>query len=150
VSSIGVQTNQPRFSAYIASKAALDAFSRSIGTEVVDDGVAITTVHMPLVRTPMIAPTTMYKMFPAISPDEAAGMIVKAIDNRPKRVATTLGNIGEISYAVAPRIVDTLMNFGFHMFPDSAAARGEDADDGKPRFMPERRAITFLFRGIHW
>ena len=60
VSSIGVQTNTPRFSAYVASKAALDAWSRCAASEMVDDNVSITTIHMPLVRTPMIAPTKMY------------------------------------------------------------------------------------------
>jgi short-subunit dehydrogenase len=149
ISSIGVQTNTPRFSAYIASKAALDAFTRSIGTEIVDDGVAVTTVHMPLVRTPMIAPTTIYKAFPALTPDEAADMIISALDDRPKRKATTLGTVGQISYAVAPKAVDALMNFGYHLFPDSAAAKGESADEPEG-FRPERRALTYLFRGIHW
>ena len=79
ISSIGTQTNPPRFSAYVASKAALDAFGRVIASEVVDDGVHITTIHMPLVRTPMIAPTRMYDMFPAITPEEAAEMIAGAI-----------------------------------------------------------------------
>ena len=76
VSSIGVQTNTPRFSAYVASKAALDAFSRCIASEVVDDGIHITTVYMPLVRTKMIAPTKMYDYFPAITPEEAAQQIL--------------------------------------------------------------------------
>ena len=75
VSSIGVQTNMPRFSAYVASKSALDAFSRSIASEIIDDGVHITTINMPLVRTPMIAPTKMYDRFPTITPEEAADMI---------------------------------------------------------------------------
>jgi NAD(P)-dependent dehydrogenase (short-subunit alcohol dehydrogenase family) len=149
VSSIGVQTNQPRFAAYVASKAALDAFSRSIGTEVVDHGVAVTNVFMPLVRTPMIAPTTIYKWFPAITPEEAAGMLVRAVETRPKRVATTLGNIGEVAYALSPKTVDALMNFGFHLFPDSAAAKG-DADEAGMTLMPERRAFAYLLRGIHW
>src|SRR5439155_9003008 len=39
VSSIGVQSNTPRFSAYVASKAALDAFTRCIASEIVDDNV---------------------------------------------------------------------------------------------------------------
>ena len=68
ISSIGVQTNPPRFSAYVASKAALDAFTRVVASEVIGDGVTFTTIHMPLVRTPMIAPTKMYDAFPAISP----------------------------------------------------------------------------------
>src|SRR5829696_7423272 len=93
ISSIGTQTNPPRFSAYVASKAALDAFSRVIASEVVEDDVHLTTIHMPLVRTPMIAPTRMYDMFPAITPEEAAEMIAKAMINRPKKVATRLGNL---------------------------------------------------------
>jgi len=79
VSTLGVQTNTPRFSAYVASKAALDAFSRSVASEVVDDGVHFSTVYMPLVRTPMSEPTGHYKNFPAKSPDEAADMIANAI-----------------------------------------------------------------------
>jgi short-subunit dehydrogenase len=150
VSSIGVQTNQPRFSAYIASKSALDAFSRSIATEVVDDGVAITTIYMPLVRTPMIAPTSLYKMFPALSPEEAADMVVRAVQTRPKRIATALGTIGEVSFAVAPKSLDALMNFGFSLFPDSSAAKGEHGSSGEGGLMPERRAFAYLFRGIHW
>jgi len=101
VSSIGVQTNAPRFSAYVASKAALDAFSRSIASEIVADGVCITTVYMPLVRTPMIAPTKIYEAVPTRSPEEAVDMIVDGIINRKKRVATRLGIFGEVSYALA-------------------------------------------------
>ena len=79
ISSIGVQTNPPRFSAYVASKAALDAFTRVVGSELVGDGVTFTTIHMPLVRTPMIAPTKIYDSFPTITPDEAADLICDAI-----------------------------------------------------------------------
>src|SRR5204862_4892733 len=79
VSSIGVQTNTPRFSAYVASKAALDAFSRCVASEIKDDNVDITVIYMPLVRTPMIAPTRMYDRFPAITPEKAADMICEAI-----------------------------------------------------------------------
>ena len=85
ISSIGTQTNPPRFSAYVASKAALDAFSRVIASEMVEDKVHITTINMPLVRTPMIAPTRMYDMFPAITPEEAAEMIAKAMVDAGRR-----------------------------------------------------------------
>ena len=64
VSSIGVQTNPPRFSAYVASKAALDAFTRVVASEVIGDGVTFTTIHMPLVRTPMIAPDEDVRRLP--------------------------------------------------------------------------------------
>src|SRR5436305_12641865 len=87
VSTIGLQVNTPRFSAYVASKAALDAFSRSVAPEVVGDGVHITTVYMPLVRTPMIAPTKIYDRFPTLSTDEAANLITDWIRIRPMLIA---------------------------------------------------------------
>src|SRR3954471_15930317 len=85
VSSIGVQTNPPRFSAYVASKAALDAWTRVASSEVVGDGVTFTTIHMQLVRTPMIAPTKIYDQFPTITPDEAADLVCEAIRTKPKQ-----------------------------------------------------------------
>jgi short-subunit dehydrogenase len=150
ISSIGVQTNPPRFSAYVASKAALDAFSRVIASEVKDDGVHITTINMPLVRTPMIAPTRMYDMFPAITPEEAAEMIAKAMVNRPKKVATKLGNFGELLYAVAPKASDTILNTAYKLFPDSQAAKGktEEARDKAPS--TEAVAFAHLMKGVHW
>ena len=126
VSSIGVQTNTPRFSAYVASKAALDAFSRCVASEIVDDGVAITTIHMPLVRTPMIAPTKMYDRFPTITPDKAADMICEAIIYGPKRIATPLGTLGQLLYAINPKSMDYILNSAYKLFPDSRAASGEE------------------------
>jgi short-subunit dehydrogenase len=150
VSSIGTQTNPPRFSAYVASKAALDAFSRVIASEVVDDDVHLTTIHMPLVRTPMIAPTRMYDMFPAITPEEAAEMIAKAMVNRPKKVATKLGNFGELLYAVAPKASDSILNTAYKLFPDSQAAKGK-TDEARDK-APSTEAVAFahLMKGVHW
>src|SRR6185369_1168034 len=125
ISSIGTQTNPPRFSAYVASKAALDAFGRVIASEVIDDGVHITTIHMPLVRTPMIAPTRMYDMFPAITPEEAAELIAGAIVGQPKKVATRLGTLGEVIYAVAHTFSDRILNTAYKLFPESQAAKGK-------------------------
>jgi NAD(P)-dependent dehydrogenase (short-subunit alcohol dehydrogenase family) len=150
ISSIGTQTNPPRFSAYVASKAALDAFGRVIASEVVDDGVHITTIHMPLVRTPMIAPTRMYDMFPAISPEEAAEMIAKAMVGQPKKVATRLGTFGELLYAVAPSVSDRILNQAYKLFPESQAAKGksEEAPDKAPS--TEAVAFAHLMKGVHW
>jgi NAD(P)-dependent dehydrogenase (short-subunit alcohol dehydrogenase family) len=150
ISSIGTQTNPPRFSAYVASKAALDAFSRVIASEVVEDDVHLTTIHMPLVRTPMIAPTRMYDMFPAITPEEAAEMIAKAMIQRPKKVATRLGNFGELVYAVAPKASDSILNTAYKLFPDSQAAKGkgEEAKDKAPS--TEAVAFAHLMKGVHW
>jgi thioester reductase-like protein len=154
VSSIGVQTNTPRFSAYVASKAALDAFSRCIASEVIDSGVHITTIHMPLVRTPMIAPTKMYDAFPTITPEEAADMITDAMIRKPKKVATRLGNFGELLYNVAPKASDAILNTAFKLFPDSSAAKGKDKDSkdkGKDEELSsEGVAFAYLMRGVHW
>jgi short-subunit dehydrogenase/thioester reductase-like protein len=148
VSSIGAQTNTPRFSAYVASKSALDAFSRSIASELVDDHVSITTVYMPLVRTPMIAPTGMYDAFPTATPDEAADMITRAMIYKPKKVATRLGTFGEVLYALAPKSVDVILNTAFKLFPESAAARGEKRKD--EAVSTEGVAFAHLMRGVHW
>ena len=158
VSSIGVQTNTPRFSAYVASKAALDAWSRCVASEVVDDGVHITTIHMPLVRTPMIAPTKMYDAFPTITPEEAADMICDAMIRKPKKVATRLGNFGELLYNVAPKASDAILNTAYKLFPESKAAKGEDKKkDGTPakpekdeELSTEGVAFAYLMRGVHW
>jgi short-subunit dehydrogenase len=143
VSTIGLQTNTPRFSAYLASKAALDAFSRSIAAEIISDGVHVTTVYMPLVRTPMIAPTKIYDRFPTLTPEQAAEMITEAIRKRPKRIATTLGNLGQLSYAIAPGAQDLVVNRAYKLFPegDGKAAERETA---------EQRAFARATRGVHW
>ena len=150
VSSIGVQTNPPRFSAYVASKSALDAFSRVIASEVVGDKIHITTINMPLVRTPMIAPTRMYDMFPAITPEEAAEMIAKAMVNRPKKVATKLGNFGELLYAVAPKASDSILNRAYKLFPDSQAAKGKTSEGKDKAPTTEALAFAHVMKGVHW
>ena len=161
ISSIGVQTNTPRFSAYVASKSALDAFSRCIGSEVIEDGVHITTIHMPLVRTPMIAPTKMYDAFPTSSPEEAADMITGAMITKQKKVATRLGTFGEVLYSLAPKVSDSVLNTGFKLFPDSKAARGKEkkalaaGEEAKPEakeedVSTEGVAFAYLMRGVHW
>jgi NAD(P)-dependent dehydrogenase (short-subunit alcohol dehydrogenase family) len=149
ISSIGVQANPPRFSAYVASKAALDAFTRVVASEVIGDGVSFTTIHMPLVRTPMIAPTKMYDAFPTITPDEAGEMICEALRSKPKHIGTRLGTFGEVAYALSPKAVDRILHLAYRVFPDSAAARGEKgAVEERASF--EQIAMATLTRGVHW
>ncbi len=148
VSSIGVQTNPPRFSAYVASKAALDAFTRVVSSEVVGDGITFTTIHMPLVRTPMIAPTKMYDAFPAISPDEAGDMICEALRSRPKEMGTRLGKFGEVAYSLSPKTMDRLLHLAYRVFPDSAASKGQADVEERASF--EQIAMATLTRGVHW
>ncbi len=140
----------PRFSAYVASKAALDAFSRCIASEVIEDRIHITTIHMPLVRTPMIAPTKMYDAFPTITPDEAAEMITEAMISKPKKVATRLGNFGELLYNVAPKASDAILNTAYKLFPDSKAARGKESKEEEQAPSAEGVAFAHLMRGVHW
>ncbi len=148
VSSIGVQTNPPRFAAYVASKAALDAWTRVVGTECISDNVHFTTIHMPLVRTEMIAPTKIYDSFPTLSPDEAADLICEAIRAKPKQINTRLGTFGEVSYALFPKAVDQILSTAYKVFPDSAASRGEK--DPNEAASTEQVALAHLMKGVHW
>jgi short-subunit dehydrogenase len=148
VSSIGVQTNPPRFSAYVASKAALDAWTRVVGSETIGDNVHFTTIHMPLVRTEMIAPTKIYDSFPTLSPDEAADLICEAIRAKPKQINTRLGTFGEVSYALFPKAVDQILSTAYKVFPDSAAAQGKK--DPNEQASTEQVALAHLMKGVHW
>jgi NAD(P)-dependent dehydrogenase (short-subunit alcohol dehydrogenase family) len=148
LSSISVLVNAPRFSAYVASKAALDAWTACASSEFADQGITFTTVNMPLVRTPMTAPTKIYDSMPLLMPEEAADMIVRACIYKPVRVATRLGVFGEVLHAAAPRITQIIMNTTFRMFPDSAAAKGEKL--AKPALSPEAVAMANMMRGIHF
>jgi NAD(P)-dependent dehydrogenase (short-subunit alcohol dehydrogenase family) len=151
ISSIGVLTNAPRFSAYVASKAALDAFSRCAQAEFSDNGINFTTVNMPLVKTPMIAPTKMYDYVPTLSPEEAADFIVEAIVERPVRVATRLGTFAQILYALAPRAYEIIINSAFRLFPDSTASKGmKGRSEAEQQPSSEQVAFASLMRGIHW
>jgi NAD(P)-dependent dehydrogenase (short-subunit alcohol dehydrogenase family) len=148
ISSIGVLTNAPRFSAYVASKAALDAWTRCASSEYADLGITFTTINMPLVRTPMIAPTKIYNNVPTLAPEEAADMIANACVYKPVRIATRLGISGEVLHALLPRVAQIVMNTSFRMFPDSAAAKGDKA--AKPTLSPEAIAMQQMMRGIHF
>jgi hypothetical protein len=111
--------------------------------------VTFTTIHMPLVRTPMIAPTKMYDSFPTISPDEAADLICEALRARPKQINTRLGTFAEVAYAVAPKAVDRILHMAYKVFPESSAARGEQ-EAGEQQPSGEAVALSHLMRGVHW
>jgi NAD(P)-dependent dehydrogenase (short-subunit alcohol dehydrogenase family) len=151
VSSIGVLTNAPRFSAYVASKAALESFARCAASEFHDEGVHFTIINMPLVRTPMIAPTKIYEEMPTIiTPDEAADMIADAIIRKPQRIATRLGLMTEIMHLVMPKMSEIVMNSAYRMFPDSSAAQGKKDGDSQRVATKEAMIFASLMRGIHW
>lgn len=145
ISSIGVLANATRFSAYVASKAALDAFSRCLSAEVNSHKIAITSIYMPLVRTPMIAPTKIYKYVPTLSPEQATDLIAHAIIKRPKKVATGLGRLASITYAIAPDINNKLMSIGYNLFPSSSASVGQPQ-----KLNWVQKAYARIFPGEHW
>jgi NAD(P)-dependent dehydrogenase (short-subunit alcohol dehydrogenase family) len=146
ISSIGVQTNPPRFSAYVASKAALDSWSNVVASELVGDGVSFSTIHMPLVRTPMIAPTKIYRSFPTISPAQAADLAIEALVDRPHEINTALGNLGAVAHTLAPKATFRVLHLAYQVFPDSAAARGDDQDETTP----QQLMLARLLKGVHW
>ncbi|WP_158888615.1 SDR family oxidoreductase [Amycolatopsis anabasis] len=153
VSSIGVQGIAPRFSAYAASKAALDHFSKIAATETHGDGITFTTIHMPLVRTPMIRPTKIYDAFPTKSPEQAADMVLKALKERPKHIGTPIGQAIGLTYALAPGFTDAVAYQGFRIFPDSAAAGGTGElkiGRGERHLSRAAAALARLTRGFHW
>lgn len=146
ISSIGVLTNAPRFSAYVASKAALDAWTRCAASEFADRGIYFTTINMPLVKTPMIAPTKLYDQVPTLTPEEAAAMVCDAIIHRPTRVTTRLGVSGQVLHALAPRVAHVVMNTSFRMFGESGAARHDELAE------PSKDQVTLQqwLRGIYF
>ncbi len=149
ISSISVLVNAPRFSAYVASKAALDAWTSCAACEYADQGVTFTTIKMPLVRTPMTAPTKIYDSMPLLMPEEAADMIIRACVEKPVEIATRLGTSVGLLHVAAPRVAQIMMNTTFRMFPDSAAAKG-DKGDKKPSLSPEAIAMASMMQGIHF
>ena len=150
ISSIGVLANSPRFSAYVASKAALDAFSRCAQGELSGKGISFTTINMPLVKTPMIAPTKMYDSVPTLTPDEAADLVVKGIIEKPSRIATRLGIFSSVVNALAPKAYEVIMSTAFELFPDSAAAKGDKQALRDETPSQEQIAFAALMRGVHW
>ncbi|MBS9534097.1 SDR family oxidoreductase [Mycobacterium sp. M1] len=140
ISSEGVLGHSPKYSAYVPTKAALDAFADVVSTETLSDHITFTTIHMPLVATPMIAPSR--KMFPvgAISAEHAAAMVVRGLVEKPDRIDTPLGTLAEAGNYLTPGLARRLLHQLYLGYPDSAAARGvAPAEDAAPPRRPQRR-----------
>jgi len=119
----GVQLKAPKFSAYIASKTALDTFARIAGRETWYDNVTFTNLRLDLVRTDMIEATPSYRNVPAKTPGQAALLVVRALEDRPLTISTAAGRVGELLNLVAPRAMDAGMALMASRMPDSPAAR---------------------------
>ena len=150
ISSIGVLTNAPRFSAYVASKAAMDAWTRCAASEFADRNIEFTTINMPLVKTPMISPTKLYEQVPTLTPEEAAGLIVEAIIHKPVRIATRLGIFGALLHSVMPKVAQIIMNTSFRMFPDSSASTGNKDTRSVQPPTADQIAFAQIMRGMYF
>src|SRR5947209_5566237 len=159
ISSYSVQMNTPRFAAYAASKQALDQFSRCIASEIIEDKVHITTIHMPLVRTDLIAPTGIYANFPARTPAEAAQKITDSMIDKPKRVSTRLGVATQVVYAMAPKAADQIASSIYKLFPEkdpkqkeaerAAKESGAEVEKADAEVTSEGMALAYLLRGVY-
>lgn len=143
VSTMGVQVNVPRYGAYVASKAALDAFSRVLAAELLTEGIKVTTIYMPLVKTPMMESTTIYDNFPMRSAEQAVDLIVEGIVHQKKRVAVPVGNFFEFAYGVAPNLVDRILNAGYQLYPESG-----NKTDQRPPLTREAALFERAFKAI--
>ena len=169
VSSAGAQARGPKYSSYIPTKAALDAFSDVVGTETLSDHITFTNVHMPLVRTPMIAPSRRLNPVPPISAEHAAAMVVRALVEKPTRIDNPLGTIAEAVNYVTPKLARRILHQIYLGYPDSAAARGvapaePDSPSLQARRQPKRptrtvrklrvprpiRRAVRVIPGVHW
>ena len=151
VSSMGVLGPPPRFSAYIASKSALEGFTRCAEVEYVNCNVHFTNINMPLVRTPMISPTKVYEYAPTLSPDEATDLVVNAVINKSSRVATDVGRFMQVWNLLAPKTYASSMNGIFRMFEDTLQApAGKGAPGQLPEPTSEQVAIASLMKGVHY
>jgi NAD(P)-dependent dehydrogenase (short-subunit alcohol dehydrogenase family) len=149
VSSIGVLTNAARFAGYNASKAALEAFARCAAGEYNTRGIHFSVVNLPLVRTPMVAPTRIFEHFPLIEPEEAAEMVCSAIVHRSQRVSTGMGILAQLVELLMPSLNRAIMGEAFRIFPESAAARGMPAGEAPEPQTPELAACVSLMRAAH-
>ncbi len=168
VSSAAVLARTPRYSAYAPSKAALDAFSEVAGTETLSDHITFTNIHMPLVSTPMIAPSRRLNPMPPITAEHAAAMVVRGLIEKPARIDTPAGTLADLGMYFNPRLTRRVLHQIYLGYPDSAAAKGQAAPEPSaeapaPRY-PRRavhaprtarvprsvkRAIR-LIPGVHW
>jgi short-subunit dehydrogenase len=150
ISSLGVLNHPPRFSAYVASKSALEAFSICAASEFSDKNIHFTNINMPLVRTEMIAPTKIYQYAPALEVGEAVDLVVEAVINKPKRVATGMGKFLSVMGALFPKFVEIANNATYRMFPDSEVAKGGAPGKELPEATSEQVAMAALMKGVHF
>src|SRR3989440_7111366 len=113
-----------RWAGYQASKTAFDVWLRSVAQEIRADGVTTTSIYMPLVRTRMSEPTPGFRRVPALRPDQAAGLVARAIVSRAPRIAPWWLGPAELVSTAAPGPVGAMSRLGYRNTRDSPRARG--------------------------
>ncbi|MFE3959662.1 SDR family NAD(P)-dependent oxidoreductase [Nocardia sp. NPDC059091] len=103
----------PGYAAYVASKAALDSLSTSLQAETHTENVRFTSIYLPLVRTPMIAPNAVYQNANALTPEEGGQIICDAIIDRPRRLAPVMGRVTALIDSVLPERADGIRSARF-------------------------------------
>ena len=100
-----------------------------VAAETLSDHITFTNIHMPLVKTPMIAPSQRLNPVPPISPEHAAAMVVRGLVDKPPRIDTPMGTLAEAGNYFTPKLSRRILHQLYLGYPDSAAARGIVARD---------------------
>jgi len=108
VGSVGMTLPGPGWSVYTASKAGYDAWLRSVSPELRRAGISASSVHLPLTRTAMSSPTYSGTRLPALSPDDAATWVCRAVVTRQRVVAPWWARVGGVLTVGAPTAADRL------------------------------------------
>lgn len=120
VSTLGVQTCPARFSAYLGSKWALEGWSWVTANELAHTDITISTINYPLVATPMIAPSKVYRYMPwKLSPETAVRWMMDVVITRNKRKVDGVGVIGLFLYYLLPKTAENFINFTYQLIHEN-------------------------------
>jgi short-subunit dehydrogenase len=118
VLTMGVLIPGPYFAAYLATKSALDAFGDSLMAELQHEGIHVSSVYLPLVKTEMMAPVQEYSgRRDVMTPERAARMILDGVVDGRRRVMTPLGALYAFSNRVTPATTSRILNLLERTFP---------------------------------
>jgi short-subunit dehydrogenase len=135
----GVLIPTPFFPAYTATKAALDAFADALAGELQHEGLQVSSVYLPLVKTEMIGPTADYAgRKNVMTPDLAATMILDGIVDGKRRVMPPGTKYLLFSNRVMPATTTRVLNILQRAFP---------VGDAPSEFPMEKALITSLIGG---
>ena len=139
VLTMGVLIPGPYFAAYLATKSALDAFGDSLMSELQHEGIHVSSVYLPLVKTEMMAPVEAYAgRRDVMTPKRAATMILDGVVDRRRRVMTPAGAYFAFSNRVTPATTSRILNLIERAFP---------VGDAPSEFPMEKAFITNAIGG---